>query len=337
MANLSFNIQFNFTIILAGLKILGNDYLQLWPCQSSHRLTVSLDGVEPLTVTLPYPILPNTITATLYQMDGIIDIIAAKALNELWPEDVIREQFRWNANKLDPWIDKDALSNHFRSQFQIDFLEGQDAPIDDPTALMRVRAIIGVIFHLVTKKKIILFELRVEGLLGIGEWYIRAHPPFRTSPQGTPILLLSALDMRYVSRRHSSKTSRQCTKEFQRIFTGRDLPKKMKVIHFRTAEEVRLFRHILRLNSTKIQPTSWQKENVPRSVDDGAYLATFIRPLYYDGLHLEQNKIPVSCCSYCGKQDIRMKLCARCKSVSYCSAECQRSAWSTHKLSCKQS
>ena len=60
-----------------------------WPCESSHRITVSLDGVKPATDTLPHPILPNTIKATLRRKDGIIDVVASKALQHLWPIDVI--------------------------------------------------------------------------------------------------------------------------------------------------------------------------------------------------------------------------------------------------------
>lgn len=38
-------------------------------------------------------------------------------------------------------------------------------------------------------------------------------------------------------------------------------------------------------------------------------------------------------CAHCAKQDCS-KLCSRCKKVFYCSQECQKSHWATHKSSC---
>ena len=83
---------------------------QHWPCESVHRFTVSLDGVKPLTITLPHAILPDTLKATLLLQEGIVQVAATKTLNDLWPEDVIRDKFRWNPDKLQrgptslPWI-----------------------------------------------------------------------------------------------------------------------------------------------------------------------------------------------------------------------------------------
>ena len=41
-------------------------------------------------------------------------------------------------------------------------------------------------------------------------------------------------------------------------------------------------------------------------------------------------------CEACGAK-CRPKLCGQCYSVGYCGAECQRSAWDSHKSLCKQS
>ena len=41
-------------------------------------------------------------------------------------------------------------------------------------------------------------------------------------------------------------------------------------------------------------------------------------------------------CQGCGKMELKMKCCERCKSVFYCSRECQRGHWKLkHKKYCK--
>ena len=42
----------------------------------------------------------------------------------------------------------------------------------------------------------------------------------------------------------------------------------------------------------------------------------------------------VIACNKCGDKSNKQKKCSRCLSVYYCSAECQRSSWSTHKSTC---
>lgn len=38
----------------------------------------------------------------------------------------------------------------------------------------------------------------------------------------------------------------------------------------------------------------------------------------------------------CGKRDIPLRACSRCKTVKYCSVECQRAHWSLHKSPCRK-
>eukprot|EP01080_Neovahlkampfia_damariscottae_P004651 gene4651-8224_t len=40
-------------------------------------------------------------------------------------------------------------------------------------------------------------------------------------------------------------------------------------------------------------------------------------------------------CSYCRKESKKLKKCTRCKYVSYCSIECQKKHWDSHKSLCK--
>ena len=311
---------------------MGHDE-QRWPCQSSHLFAVSMDGVKPLTITLPYPILPSTIKATLYRKDGIVEVVAAKALNDLWPEDVIRDQFRWNPDTLLPWTDVETMQ-HLGSRFRPLKL-GTSANGSD--ALGRICMVLHTIFTLVVKKKKLLIALcdKEENT----EWLIRVHLPVRTSPRGGPLLLLTALDRRQVARLQSEGKWDRGEDDFKLIFESHGLPDKIEMILLES-DDGKLFRHILRFNSTKIQPSSWQKKNLPQG-GDSPWLATFIRPLYLDAnLCADKDPIPLSSpaasCCRCGKQGPNLKVCGRCKAVSYCSVECQRSHWSEHKLSCSK-
>jgi hypothetical protein len=41
-------------------------------------------------------------------------------------------------------------------------------------------------------------------------------------------------------------------------------------------------------------------------------------------------------CAACGKADVQMQRCSRCKAVSYCGRECQAADWKAHKPTCKK-
>jgi hypothetical protein len=45
---------------------------------------------------------------------------------------------------------------------------------------------------------------------------------------------------------------------------------------------------------------------------------------------------PSKVCAQCGRSDGSLKYCSRCKSVNYCSSECQHAHWKTHKKVCKK-
>ena len=50
------------------------------------------------------------------------------------------------------------------------------------------------------------------------------------------------------------------------------------------------------------------------------------------------SQISKRACAACEKSggDIKFKMCSACKKVWYCSKECQRSDWKTHKVKCKK-
>ncbi|TFY83377.1 hypothetical protein EWM64_g638 [Hericium alpestre] len=52
----------------------------------------------------------------------------------------------------------------------------------------------------------------------------------------------------------------------------------------------------------------------------------------------EQAPLDEKKCGFCSKADggnVKLKACAACRSVRYCSTACQRSHWKTHKLTCQ--
>ena len=321
--------------LVSGLRATA-DSNRRWPCESSHSITVALDRVEPLTVSLPHPILPNSIKTSLQRKEGIVQVVATKALpNDLWPEDVVDEQFRWNAEQLQPWTCDDWIDLHFISQLRGEFVKSEKVRDIFTDALTKVRVFICSLFVVAkeggARRACLQVRLRDKDV-----FYIRAHLPFRISPRGSPLLLLSVLDKGLSSRSHKgdNKTGEDTLEEFYcRVFNNFDPKAKgffVKRYSFDTMEEIDLLRSILRLNSAKIQPTSWQKKNLPLS-EPTAWLATFLRPLYRYGL----SKVEDLTCAHCNEETSNMpNRCGRCKSAVYCSVECQRANWPKHKSSC---
>ena len=178
----------------------GNDDLQHWPCQSSHRVTISVGGVEPLTITLPYPIIPDTTKATLRQRERTVELIVDKSVNDIWPEDVIPNQFRWNPYKLEPWMDMKTIYSHLNSQYPFYTRASRDT-WHEARVLNEIRAIITNIFHIATTKEKFFFQLRSKrpesGQMHV-EFFLLVHLPIRISPRGAPIVLLSILDQEQV-------------------------------------------------------------------------------------------------------------------------------------------
>ena len=83
-------------------------------CESTHRITASVEGVEPLVITLPYPILPIFRFKATQNPNGVIaDLVLVKALDDHWPGDLIQqESVAWNADRLKDWTDKSQVRQH---------------------------------------------------------------------------------------------------------------------------------------------------------------------------------------------------------------------------------
>ena len=310
---------------------------QRWPCESTHRITVSLDGMKPLTVALPQAVLSSRFKGTLIEKDGVVHVAATKAHYDLWPEDVTDEQLRWDEDSLETWTDMASLNVHLKSQFREDSQKNSKSDV-----VSHIREVICKIFAHGMQNDEVVFKVQVEGSTESADWYIRTHPPVRISPQGAPVLILTALDNRRARQleNQSKLDQSQATEELQQMFGHQKSPDSMLIISLVSEEEAHVFRYILGLNSTKMRPTSWQKENLPQSESTDPWLATFVQPLYrnvgFDDEDRTFNLSPaiLGCCHKCKKKIDRLKRCSRCLAVSYCSVECQRAHWPNHKTSC---
>lgn len=184
-------------------------------------------------------------------------------------------------------------------------------------------------------------------------WFIRAHLPVKVSPFGSPIIMLSALDLnlsqKLIKKGHIQ--AKQAQEDFNRIFDHKR-QKELFPTEVTSEDSAHLLRYVLRLNSTRMTPSTWQEENLPLG-KYSPYLATFITPLYLDNAfpendeEVESNKqkirnirkdlgIPSSSyCAACAKSSHgQLKRCSGCKTRFYCSVECQRNDWQKHKPVC---
>ena len=156
-------------------------------------------------------------------------------------------------------------------------------------------------------------------------WYIRVHLPVRVSPLGSPILLLSAIDHRLYEKLNSQGKVdvQQSSDDFTRIFEApyeKNPDDNMLTILTTTSEVEQLMRYVLRLNSTKIVPSTWQKKNLPQG-ENSPWLATFVSPLY-DDFPMDQESLNAiqkenqTICAACKKISENLKRCSRCRFLS---------------------
>ena len=99
---------------------MSADVQQQGLCESAHRITASVEGVEPLVITLPYPILSIfRFKATQNPIGKTTDLVLVKALDDHWPGDLIHQkQLAWNADRdLKPWTDVEK--NEFFLRFPV--------------------------------------------------------------------------------------------------------------------------------------------------------------------------------------------------------------------------
>ena len=206
------------------------------------------------------------------------------------------------------------------------------------TPLDEVRDIIRDIFNASNRKVVSVFSITDKRRADeTPDFIIKVHQPFRTSPLGAPLLVATVVDRRLAEelvvngKLDQAEQNAHCRRIIQDGKPSAD----GVVAHTYTDEGKALFRYILRLNSTKMQPTDWHKKNLPKSE---CWMATFISPLYVyyaiDCVGAAISSVPSLGCGHCKSVKPDMKRCIRCKKVLYCDAQCQKADWLSHKMTC---
>ncbi len=340
----SCSIHFRFS----GLNVATNQRL---PCESAHDVIISLSqpkSIKPLKISFPYPIVVNEIRATLRRKDRSINLVLKKALYEPWPHEFHNQQSRWIVlDSLKLWEDRNTVQSlglHLGFQFKLSDIKNM--PLTNKSALNEVRDTIKHFFNYATVHgRNEYFGIRRKDSTQSPDWCIRAHLPVRISPVGSPLLILSAVDHRLAENltKQGKLNKNDDFNDYVRIYAQPSNGSQNRTIFTFTSVEEQLLRYILRLNSTQIVPTTWQKKNLPQG-ENSPWLATFISPLY-DDHPMDQASLD-ACqkteginpkgknCTFCKKIYENLKRCSRCRTVVYCRVECQRGQWTLHKTVC---
>ena len=305
--------------------------------------------MKPLELSFPHPFLVNNIAATLEAEIHTIFVVLKKALLEPWPCDFQpNEGSKLVANSLKLWEEKvgrNSLQTHLTlHHFKRDCKSGL-------SALDLVRINIQSIFCHHND----FFSIQLAGLqttlqssIYDSHLLIRIHRPVRTTRKGTPVLLVSAYDnekAKILAKKGKWDNEHSAGEHFFSKFPDYQIRETVTILT-ESAEGLQLWRYILRLNSARIVPTTWQKKNL---LLDGKcpWLATFIAPLYKEcRVHIPSPRDvtitseaiavekPMDCCALCQKCSPNLKRCGRCQSIVYCNVECQRAHWPQHKTNC---
>merc|ERR1712071_217186 len=332
------------------------------PSEAGHQIIINCGQLEqqqnPLVLDFSFPIKAGEVETILVEQEKIIQFIVWKSIYEPRPSDWI--QPKWSHDQLAAWeslyTQKD-LSRHMSAQFRYSDLKSQALEMEQlaTTTLNEVRETIRTIFvaSVLSGHDVFVIQTKNAQQPRI-DWYLLTHPPVLISPLGSPLLRITANDHSLAQKLvdQGRLHQQQAATDFQQIFS-QCKSSEVYTIFIQSEDEVNLLRYLFRLNSSKIEPTNWPIDNVPCAVNS-PWLSTFFCPLYVDqagsdsemedfleatrNLNIqpaesEEERAP-ECCTTCKLTTGNLKRCARCKTVKYCSVQCQRSDWSTHKLSC---
>ena len=255
---------------------------------------------------------------------------------------------------------------HIEAQFHCDYfvMDKFSFKSSNPSPLDEVREIIRAIFYGYNFNSFFLFCIYY---LDEPIFYVKVQQKVRFSPLGSPLLISSVNDYQLALQliANGALDSAQYQSDFHRVFTE-GVSRQVCAIRASSFQEVELLRYAFRVNSTKMRRSVWQSKNLPRG-ENSPWMATFIAPLYSQTHDFNCNQIfgemrpllpcneiplgrvshlkslyfkvsPLKVCSTCFVKKIdELRKCSRCKTVSYCSAVCQKEHWITHRPYCSSS
>lgn len=311
------------------------------PCESAHDVTITLSqsgDIKPLTLSFPHPFLIEEIEFSFNRKDFSIDLELKKALLEPWPcEFQMEDSIKWVPDNLKPWKDVEglrSLDNHIRSQINV----FKHPSVKETSPLVAIRMALVKIFSSLTSHKsdfVVYVRLRKPNKTQECQdvMLFQVHQPLLTSPLYSPMIIVTAFDLQQNGTREKQQTLPIA------------MQNKAHYVYVDTPEEVQMFRYVVRVNSTKMLPTTRQKKNLIH-LGENACLATFLSPLYLDSPFYDYIKSTCasakgnvlqderSCCASCNSKPPKLLRCGRCRSVFYCSLKCQHAHWKTHKSVC---
>ncbi len=293
-----------------------------------------------MLLSFPYPFLVDNIQVYLHCEDRFISLVLKKAIQEPWPCE-FKNNLKWKPDNLQPWEETTnylgSSSSHLGQQFN--FYHLKNPSLMENTALNELRTNLSPLYSSSTD----FYCIQLKGSKQNPDWYLRIHKPILTSPLNSPIVLLSAFYNQLTGKHKEKRDRHKAGKDFFCLFPDYKPEKTpIETVEIDNKESLQLFRFILRLNSTKIEPSLWQKKYLPMG-ENSSCLSTFISPLYQDFFMCNKTvdeRIPSlirptqNSCAACKQTTQNLKRCSRCHSTQYCSVECQRQHWILHKFQC---
>lgn len=240
--------------ILTGLKVTTNEQA---PCESCHDVTISLiqpNKIKPLLLSFAFPILAKSVQATLHRKSRHVDLVLKKSLLEPWPCEFHTKTSKWVIDNLVPWENSspemvNSVEHHVSSQFysleEIDIGRFRD-PKSSALNSFRLKL-----------TSMMLDDVEYVSYGRNNDWYLlKLHRPLLTSPMGSPILLVTALDDNHTKNmtKRMTPTNMPTAREildhtllYQKVFPfGPSGPKNKIDFDAETEEEFQLFRFLVR-------------------------------------------------------------------------------------------
>ena len=238
--------------------------------QGTHWITFRFSrpvDMPPLTLTFPHPFTMEEESVRVEWTLRAIPVVLKKNTRNPWPGDMVNCS-RWKPAELAKWQsnpqnrkrkadDSKLLFDHLHLQFpgSVDDAEQQD-PISG------VRFIVAAIFELIVRHQCqVITIIHQDDPKRMPVWWLRAHLPICSSPQGAPIVILSAYDQLVASKMLAKQkiTNEQDIADLQSIFIDHIASgEKNANLVVSSDSELQLLRQILRHNAATIAPNKWQ-------------------------------------------------------------------------------